>query len=145
MANSQDVLFYVLASNNQLSREEFISKLINKINNQQRQVDIRIHSLTDCKRLEQAIWQYKPQSFITNSIALQTPCPIQLWDEKINKPCLDILLNLHPVFPELFNQYRRTIEILDQSTELISMGRERWKQYRAQGIEPTIYKIGKQL
>ena len=140
--NNQDVLFYVLASNDELSRDNFISKLVNKINTEQRQADIRLSSEHDCIRLEQAIWNYKPSSFIANSIAGQTQAPIQLWDKQIQSPCLDVLLNLHTEFFTEFKQYRRTIEVLDQSEGLIKMARLRWKQYQAEGINPTIHKIG---
>ncbi len=143
MANSsqQDVLFYVLQSNDQLSRDNFVTKLINKINNEQRKVDICLSSTDDCLRLEQAIWSYKPQSFIANSIAKSSTSPVQLWDKKVAQPCLDVLLNLHTNFPDNFLKYNRAIEILDQSEELIEMGRNRWKQYKQQGIEPTLIKI----
>lgn len=138
---NQDVLFYILGSNDQPSRDLFISKLINKINTQARQADVRLASQQDCERLDLAIWQFKPSSFIPHSIAQQVDAPIQLWNEDIKTPCQDVLLNLHPIFPELFSQYRRTIEVLDQSDELIKMGRSRWKQYKQYGIEPTIHKL----
>jgi DNA polymerase-3 subunit chi len=140
--NNQDVLFYVLSSSDELSRDQFITKLVNKINSEQRQADICLSSNEDCVRLEQAIWQYKPASFIPNSIAKKTQALIQLWDKEIQSPCFDVLLNLHTDFPALSDKYQRTIEILDQSEALIEMGRSRWKQYKSQGIEPTIHKIG---
>lgn len=139
--NKQDVLFYVLSTNDELSRDKFIVKLVNKINSEQRQADIRLLTLKDCSRLEQSIWQYKPHSFIANSIARELPAPIQLWGQEVTEPSNDILLNLHTEFPENFTQYQRTIEVLDQSTELIEMARKRWKQYKSQGVEPTVHKI----
>lgn len=138
----QDVLFYVLASNDEKSRDTFITKLINKINSEQRQADIRLSSTDDCIRLDQAIWQYQPQSFIAHSIAKQEQAPIQLWDKEILAPSFDVLLNLHTEFPINFTAYKRTIEVLDQSSELIEMARIRWKLYKSKGIVPTLHKIG---
>ncbi len=140
--SAQDVLFYVLASSDELSRDIFITKLVNKINSEQRQADICLSSAEDCVRLDQAIWQYKPQSFIAHSIARQEQAPVQLWDKDILEPNFDVLLNLHTEFPTNFNQYRRTIEVLDQSVELIEMARSRWKLYKSKGIVPTLHKIG---
>ncbi len=137
----QDVLFYILSSSDISARDVFISKLVNKIYTENRQADIRLASAEDCERLDLAIWQFKPESFIPHSIAKKVGAPIQLWHDQIEQPCNDVLLNLHPIFPEQCQHYARTIEVLDQSPELIEMGRVRWKQYKAQGIEPTVHKL----
>jgi DNA polymerase-3 subunit chi len=68
--------------------------------------------------------------------------PIQLFGEQISRACQDVLINLHPDFYAPFNQYQRTIELLDQSEELIEKGRERWRQYKSLGLVPTVHKIG---
>ncbi|BCN92716.1 hypothetical protein THMIRHAM_05010 [Thiomicrorhabdus immobilis] len=137
-----DVLFYVLNSTEPAEREAFLSKLLNTIWKQQRQCDVRFANQQDAKRYDLTLWGAKPQSFIHHGLEWNVSAPIQLYGEKITKTCNDVLINLHPEFPEIHSQYQRTIEVLDQSDYLIKMGRERWKAYKQAGIEPTVHKIG---
>lgn len=141
-APSQDVLFYVLNSTEPQKRERFLSKLLAKIHSEQRCADVRFENDQEAQRYDLTLWDFQPQSFIPHSVARQLPAPIQLYGEHIAKPCNDVLVNLHPQFPADFAHYIRTIEILDQTDYLVQMGRERYKAYKAQGIEPTVHKIG---
>ncbi len=139
----KDVLFYVLNSTDTEARQTFLSKLIKKIWTEKRMCDVRFDSEQEAQRYDLTLWNIQPQSFIPHSVAKHIPsAPIQLYGETIAHPCKDVLINLHPRFPTEFSGYQRTIEILDQSDYLIQMGRERWKAYKAQGIEPTVHKIG---
>lgn len=136
-----DVLFYVLDSQDSASRHQFVCKLVQKIWQQNRQCDILCQHSAELRALDDAIWQYKPEAFIPHAVALNQPAPIQLWEVQVGQACDDVLLNLHPDFPKPFERYQRTIEVLDQSAELIQMGRERWKMYKSLGFEPTVHKI----
>lgn len=140
--NRPDVLFYVLNSTEPTEREAFLSKLLNTIWKQQRLCDIRFANQQDAKRYDLTLWDAQPQSFIHHAFEQSVQAPIQLYGEHIDKPCKDVLINLHPEFPQQHSLYQRTIELLDQSEYLIQMGRERWKAYKKAGIEPTIHKIG---
>lgn len=141
-SNNPDVLFYVLNSTEPNEREKFLCKLLNTIWKQQRLCDVRFANQQDAQRFDLTLWDAKPQSFIHHAVEQETQAPIQLYGEIINQACQDVLINLHPEFPEIHTQYQRTIEILDQSDYLIKMGRERWKLYKSVGIEPTVHKIG---
>ena len=141
-ASQKDVLFYVLNSTDTASRETFLNKLLKKIWSEKRLCDVRFESEQEAQRYDLTLWNSQPQSFIPHSVGKQVRAPIQLYGENIPQPGKDILINLHPEFPTLFSGYQRTIEILDQSDYLIKMGRERWKAYKTQGIEPTVHKIG---
>jgi DNA polymerase-3 subunit chi len=137
-----DVVFYVLHSSDDASRDKFIAKLIKKILQENRQADILFNDLANAQRFDLALWNLQPHEFIPHAIAQEAPAPIQLWGNKIDQNNGDVLLNLHPEFQEKFNKYKRTIEVLDQSSHLIQTGRQRFKQYRSQGIEPVVHKIG---
>lgn len=139
----KDVLFYVLNSTDTQTRQTFLSKLLKKIWSEKRMCDVRFESEQEAQRYDLTLWSIQPQSFIPHSVAKQiSSAPIQLYGKETTHPCNDVLINLHPEFPAQFSGYQRTIEILDQSDYLIQMGRERWKAYKAQGIEPTVHKIG---
>lgn len=141
-ASPKDVLFYVLNSTEPEKRERFLNKLLNKIQSEKRQADVRFENEQEALRYDLTLWDFQPHSFIVHSVQGELPAPIQLYGEQIERPCKDVLINLHPAFPQSFEIYQRTIEILDQTDYLVQMGRERWKAYKAKGIEPKIHKIG---
>jgi len=138
----KDVLFYVLNSTDPQSREQFLGKLLKKIWSEKRHCDVRFENKQEAQRYDLTLWNIQSQSFIPHSVAKAVPAPIQLYGQEISSPYNDVLVNLATPFPEGFDHYQRTIEILDQSEFLIQMGRERWKAYKAQNVEPTVHKIG---
>lgn len=137
-----DVVFYVLNSTEPAAREQFLNKLLAKIWSEVRQADVRFTDIKSAQRYDLKLWDKDPQSFIPHSVARLVEAPIQLFGENISAPSKDVLINLHPEFPQQFLLYQRTIEVLDQSDYLIKMGRERWKSYKQQGFEPIVHKIG---
>jgi len=139
--NEKDVIFYVLGTETAQQREAFIAKLVNKIHQEKRLCDIRFSSEEEMTRCDLSLWHYKPEAFIPHSIQKTVQAPIQLWTDPVTTPCEDVLLNVHPDFPQIFQRYNRTIEVLDQTEHLIQMGRERWKAYKKEGLEPTVHKI----
>lgn len=141
-STNQDVVFYVLNSSDPKNRDKFTAKLIQKILSEQRQADVLFANQQDAQRFDLTLWGVQPHSFIAHAMANEVDTPIQLFGEQITKSCQDVLLNLHTNFQKQFLNYQRTIEILDQTEHLIQKGRERFKQYRLQGIVPVVHKIG---
>jgi DNA polymerase III subunit chi len=137
-----ELVFYVLNSSSFQAREAFLIKLLNKAQQQTRQVDVRFAQQQDAHRFDQKLWCEPPHSYIPHGLVKDIHAPIQLYGEQIIQPSKDVLINLHPEFYDKFNQYQRTIELLDQSEDLIEKGRQRWRQYKALGLTPTIHKIG---
>lgn len=136
---NQDVLFYVLSSSDRASRERFLIKLLLKTQQQKRQVDVRFAQAQEAERFDQALWAQS--NYLPHAVELELPAPIQLFGANIPRRANDVLINLHAdLYPE-FKSYQRTIELLDQSAELIEKGRQRWREYKAQGFEPILHKI----
>lgn len=139
---SQDVLFYVLNTSDLELREAFLIKLIQKTQQQKRRVDIRFAQLADAQRFDQKLWTQPPHAYLPHSVAGELVAPIQLFGEQIHNSQKDVLINLNPNFYSAFGEYQRTIEVLDQSQELIEKGRQRWREYKQAGFEPKVHKIG---
>lgn len=137
----QDVLFYVLSSDSPEARMQFLGKLLNKIWSEKRKCDVRFVDLNEAQRMDTQLWNYRPSSFIPHALANEFKAPIQFYDSNISATCDDVLINMHPDFYDNFTGYQRTIEVLDQSQHLIEKGRERWRQYKQLGFEPTVHKI----
>ena len=138
---AQDVLFYVLSSHTPEARMQFLAKLLNKVWSERRNCDVRFADLSEAQRFDLQLWDYRPSSFIPHAVAQEMPAPIQLYGAQITQSCGDVLVNLHPELASNIMSYQRNIEILDQSEYLIEMGRIRWKQYKKQGLEPTVHKL----
>ncbi|UQB42731.1 DNA polymerase III subunit chi [Thiomicrospira microaerophila] len=137
-----ELVFYVLNSSSFNEREAFLVKLLNKAQQQARQVDVRFVQLQDAQRFDQKLWCEPPHSYIPHGVEQNIDAPIQLYGDQIIHPCKDVLINLHPDFYDGFKAYQRIIELLDQSDELIEKGRQRWRQYKSLGLEPVVHKIG---
>ena len=138
---SQDVLFYVLSSSDLASRERFLTKLLLKTQQQKRRVDVRFAQRQDAERFDQTLWAQPAHSYLPHAVEQALPAPIQLFGDQITRASQDVLINLHPDLYPNFQAYQRTIEVLDQSAELIEKGRQRWREYTEQGFEPTLHKI----
>lgn len=137
-----EVVFYILNSNDDAAKDHFTCKLLNKIYSEQRQADLLCMDDQQAQRLDLNLWAFKPQAFIPHAIAHQMPAPIQIFADQVESSCQDVLLNLHSQLPSDWQSYQRVIEVLDQSPELIQLGRDRFKYYRSLEIEPTVHKIG---
>lgn len=138
----QDVVFYVLNSSDPAQRERFLAKLLAKTQQQQRRVDVRFAQEQDAHRFDQTLWAQPAHAYLPHGVAHNFNAPIQLFADAIPKPCQDVLINLHPEFYSGFQDYQRTIELLDQSEALIEKGRQRYRQYKGFGFEPQVHKIG---
>jgi len=136
-----EVVFYILNSSDPAAKDQFTHKLMQKIHKEQRQADMLFVSENDAQRYDLALWNFKPEAFIPHAYQLEVASPIQIYANRVIQPCHDILINLHTDFQTNFQHYKRVIEILDQTQTLIERGRERFKQYRAEGIEPTVHKL----
>jgi DNA polymerase-3 subunit chi len=136
-----NLVFYVLETADAQSRELFLAKLLLKIQQQQRRADVRFETHEQAERFDHIAWQVPADRYLGHSLASQSPSPIQLHGPELIKSHNDVLINLHPELYPDFSRFQRTIEVLDQSPERIEPGRERWRQYKQQGLTPVVHKI----
>ncbi|SFR54441.1 DNA polymerase III subunit chi [Thiomicrospira sp. ALE5] len=135
------LVFYVLDSADAHSRERFLTKLLLKIQQQQRRADVRFETQEQAERFDHIAWQQPAERYIGHSLAGHQPSRILLHGSELIKPQQDVLINLHPELYPHFERFRRTVEVLDQSPERIEAGRERWRQYKQLGLTPVVFKI----
>lgn len=141
LANTKDVLFYVLNSSDPKSLEQFLIKLLIRTQKDKRKVDVRFGDLNQATRFDQVLWNFQAESYLPHGLNNQIAAPIQLFGSEIKQASNDVLINLNPEFFAGFSNYQRTIEVLDQSQELIEKGRQRWREYKQAGFEPTVHKV----
>lgn len=95
--------------------------------------------------LDVALWTLAAREFIPHArlddpFETQAHSPILLvgqWPAEVPRPQETVLVNLSHGFLSGFDRFARVIELVSQDPADRERGRERWKRYRAAGIEPA--------
>ena len=137
--------FYVLEQAEPAARLRLACRLMEKALQHRH----RVHALTtderDAHDLDELLWTFRAESFVphaldTNSAARDVPVTIG-WNEQAAGHDADLLINLTPTVPPCFDTYQRVIEIVDASDDGRRDGRERFRFYRENGLEPQTHRI----
>lgn len=96
---------------------------------------------TDHPLLDAALWTMAPGVFIPHSTAsdpdhVRNRSPIQLALHLPVRSDASVLVNLRHEVPAGFGAYARVIEVVTDDDVDRQQARERWKYYKANGIEP---------
>lgn len=103
-------------------------------------IDLRLPDEQAAAKLDQQLWTWPPHGFLPHALGQERiDAPIRLWGAHPPKTG-QVLINLHPAFFTDFKGYNQVIELLDQSEVLLVRGRDRYRQYRQQGITPEVVK-----
>ncbi len=95
--------------------------------------------------LDAALWTFAGRDFIPHArlsdpAETQAHSPILLvgeWPAEVPHPQDRVLVNLANGFLSGFDRFLRVIEVVSHDQPDRERARERWKVYRASGIEPT--------
>ncbi|GAA5096605.1 DNA polymerase III subunit chi [Wohlfahrtiimonas larvae] len=141
-----NVSFYVLESNNIKDFYKTIVKLTIKAYAAENQVLIYSNHPQILQPIDDYLWSFSETSFIPHILVnsndeVDDIDHIILANFEPNTPKKDLLIQLADHVPENFNQYNRIIEILYSEPSYLARGRERFKFYRQQGIEPKTIKL----
>jgi DNA polymerase-3 subunit chi len=101
-------------------------------------------------RLDEMLWTFGDGSFVPHEIVADgRPCesPVALTAGSLPTGSfadLDgcVLINLAQGIPPFFEKFARIAEFLDARPDVRSAGRERFKAYRGQAIEPQTHNVG---
>lgn len=125
--------FYILETQSAATRLSFICKLIEKIYLSNHQLFVFCQEEKKAMELDASLWTFKPESFIPHSLENTKEAKVQI-SMAIPAPFYkDILLNESLVFPDFFTQFTRIIEIVHDDDTVKSLGRERYRAYKAKG------------
>ena len=91
--------------------------------------------------LDLALWTQTPGDFLPHSRsgdpeAVRARSPIHLDTEVQVDASRQVLVNLADDLPPHAEAYQRVIEVVTQSEADRAVARQRWRQYKASGIEP---------
>ncbi|OGV26604.1 MAG: hypothetical protein A3F18_06430 [Legionellales bacterium RIFCSPHIGHO2_12_FULL_37_14] len=135
MLNKQ-IDFYIINTPSLEKRLAFICQLIEKIYNMNHQLFVFCQTEKDANLIDEALWTFKPDSFIPHHLQNEgptPPAPVQIGTNTPSKQFKDILLNLSFSIPNFYLQFKRTIEIIHDDAEVKAKGRIRYRTYQANG------------
>ena len=137
------VTFYLLDQNGP-DAEHFACRLIDKVWRGGLPVHIHTASETNCKAIDQLLWQWREESFIPHAI-IGTDYPAET-SVTIGHTAPDIeqrrlLINLDPKVPFFFKDFTRICEIVVQHPDLKELSRAKFRAYRQAGITPETHNM----
>jgi DNA polymerase-3 subunit chi len=109
-------------------------------------IHIHMNNENDCEKLDALLWTFRDRSFIPHEVS-PVPikdCPITISSEKSSEMTsghVDMLVNVSDKIPENFKQFQRIAEIIGNQSESIHAGRERYRFYREQGLDPQHHEV----
>lgn len=105
-----------------------------------RRLAVRIPDPALCRQFDDLLWTHDPRSFVPH-VAVDSPLagetPVVTGGQRAEWPHRDVLLNLGDDLPEDFASFALLMEVIGSDDVGRAAARDRWRFYRAQGIEPV--------
>lgn len=137
--------FYILADAGAAAREHLACRIAEKAYKAGHRIYLLAESGAHAARLDDLLWTFRDGSFVPHG--LDTPrtdpaTPILIGEAGTQTAATaDVMINLSSAVPGFFGQFERIAEIVDASAEGRQAGRERFRFYRDQGLEPHSHNI----
>jgi DNA polymerase-3 subunit chi len=137
--------FYVLSDGAPDAHLRQACRLAEQAVDQGQRVFVRTSNADDAKRIDDLLWTFGDRSFLPHEIAT----PASPSHERVRvliggsppKAFGDLLINLGTDAPPDTDTIQRIAELVPADPERKRLARERFKQYRERGMEPTTHNI----
>lgn len=139
----QRVDFYIVESEAAEACEAVTCHLAEKAWNGNLRLLIRTADAAQAARLDRALWTYRQDSFLPHGLLSdqsEEPIVLGVMDE-IAPPGYHMLINLAPAVANNLEAYDRVAEVACRESALLKAARNRFRWYRAQGMEPNNHVI----
>ncbi len=127
--------------------ERALPRLLEKVHERGMRALIRFRNTSLLDQLDQALWTFKPVSFLPHGKAAENNAghqPVLLaleGEENTNQSTVLVLLEDSDA-PDLAD-YDRCLYMFDgNDSDLLAAARERWKQLKAEGVDVTYWQQG---
>ena len=110
-----------------------------------KRVLVNCGSADQARSFDELLWRFSDSSFVPHEIAApggSGAAPVVLWQDGEPPDAADVLVNLAADVPAWYRQFARIEEVLDGDVARRRAGRERFRFYRAEGIEPQTRDVG---
>lgn len=92
------------------------------------------------KQLDELMWTWSELSFMPHAEA-PNEAPVLIGHDFEPLDNCGYLINLSTECPVFFSRFERMAEILDQTPDILEMGRDRYRFYQDRGYELDYYKL----
>lgn len=141
--------FYVLESADPAARLRFACRLVEKAWLREHRVRVQLDPGGDGAAFDDLLWTFSDRSFVPHErLAADggtsgSAAPVVIVDGETAGPGdRDMLVNLGAGVPADYQGYMRIAEVIDADDQRRRLGRERFRFYREQGIEPQTHDMG---
>jgi DNA polymerase-3 subunit chi len=141
--------FYVLASADPAARLRFACRLVEKAWRQENRIRVQLDAGGDGAAFDDLLWTFADRSFVPHErlAASGEPsglaAPVVIADGDAGESDdRDLLVNLAEGVPAQYQRYTRIAEVVDSDDKRREQGRDRFRFYREQGIEPQTHQMG---
>lgn len=140
-----EINFYVLATESPQERYLFACKLIEKAYRSGVFAYVLTDSLEQSQLIDDLLWTFRAGSFIPHQIytgeVVSVESIVLIGSSNPPEHWQNSVINLSSQCPQNFQQAERILEILDNSEETKTIGRNRYRQYQQAGIEIATHKL----
>ncbi len=140
--------FYVLASADPAARLRFACRLVEKAWLHEHRVRVELEPGGGAA-FDDLLWTFADRSFVpherlaADGVPRGSAAPVVIAEGNASGPDdRDMLVNLAACVPAQIQSYARIAEVVDADEECRRLGRERFRYYREQGIEPQTHEMG---
>ena len=141
--------FYVLASSDHAARLRYACRLVEKAWLREHRIRVQLDPGGDGAAFDDLLWTFADRSFVPHERLAADggsrglAAPVVIADDESGGPDdRDLLVNLAAGVHPGYQGYARIAEIVDADDARRRSGRERFRFYRDQGIEPQTHDIG---
>lgn len=136
--------FYSLEPDSRGDRFLLACRLVERIRDSAMRVLIYCPDREQARHLDRLLWTYREESFLPHGLVGEvdealTPVLISLDGRPETET--QALLNLSPDSPRFLDRFARVCDLVDNDPGLRAAGRERFRQYREQGLAPQHHQI----
>ena len=139
------ISFYVLKGNIEQDRQVFACRLIEKAYYQGHQIYVHTANEQQTEQLNQALWSFRPDSFIPHQIvnndSSDEQCPILVGHDSTPPRLMNLLINFAPMQPNFFSQFERVAEFINDDDATKMAGRERYRFYQHRGYDLETFTV----
>lgn len=136
--------FYILPDADPAGRMLFTCRLAEKIHALGHTIYIHTADESAARHLDERLWTFNDGSFVPHALCPAPPAdasPILIGWGTDTAATGEVLINLSADVPPAFARFERVAEVANQQAEVLAASRQRFRFYKAQGIEPGTHKL----
>ena len=140
--------FYILGQQDLRSKLLFACKIVQKVRDKNLKALVRTSDTANSEAMDRLLWTFRQKSFIPHAIITEGELPWKDYPVQISHVhhCpsqANVLINLQEGADRQCLEYERVVELVGSDQTDKDSGRQRYRYYRDQGLEPLAHDMVK--